>query len=231
MNGLGHCGACHTEKNFAGATKTDDALQGGMAENAFAPSLAGDLRDGLGAWTAEEIVEYLKTGSNDKSSAAGPMSEVVSESTQYLTDGDLAAVATYLKDVPPTKSDNDENSQRSGDKDQMSQGAMVYADNCTGCHMENGQGLAKVFPPLKGSAAIQAKKPTTLIRIVLGGAAIPATETKPTGLMMPNFRDKLDNAQIAAVVSYIRNVWGNRASTVSAGNVADIRKQMKQKGD
>ena len=65
----------------------------------------------------------------------------------------------------------------------------------------------------------------------LGGAAIPATEAKPTAFKMPNFHDKLDNAQVAAVATYIRNAWGNRASSVSAGDVADMRKQMRQKSD
>lgn len=226
VSGLGHCGACHTEKNLAGAVKKDKALQGGMGENAFAPSLAGDLRDGLGGWSAAEIAEYLKTGSNDKSSAAGPMAEVVHDSTQYLNDADLSDIATYLKDSPRTESKVDHDA----DKNQMSQGAEVYADNCTGCHMDGGQGQPNVFPPLKGSSAIEARKAETVISVVLGGAAIPATSAKPSGLKMPDFRDKLDNAQVAAVVSYIRNAWGNHASSVSAGDVADMRKQMRQKG-
>ncbi|MEO8808903.1 MAG: c-type cytochrome [Rhodanobacter sp.] len=228
VSGLGHCGACHTEKNFAGAPKNDKALHGGMGENAFAPSLAGSLRDGLGGWTVADIAEYLKTGSNDKSSAAGPMAEVVNDSTQYLSGADLAAIGTFLKDSP--RKDDEKNRDNDTDKNQMSLGAGVYADNCTGCHMDGGQGLAHVFPPLKGSSAIQARKPDTVVRVVLDGAAIPATSSKPTGLKMPAFHDKLDNAQVAAVVSYIRNAWGNRATTVSAGDVADMRKSMRQKG-
>lgn len=223
VTGLGHCGACHTEKNFAGAVKKDEAFHGGMGENAFAPSLAGDLRDGLGGWSAAEIAEYLKTGSNDKSSAAGPMAEVVHDSTQYLDDADLLAIATYLKDLPPTgaKADHDV------DQDQFKLGAAVYADDCTGCHMEHGQGLSHVFPPLKGSSAIQARKADTLIRVVLGGAEIPQTQVKPTAFKMPSFDDKLDNAQVAAVLSYIRNAWGNHASPVTSGQVADMRKQLR----
>lgn len=229
VNGLGHCGACHTEKNFAGAVKTSKALHGGMGEDAFAPSLAGDLRDGLGGWTVADIAEYLKSGSNEKSAAAGPMAEVVEDSTQYLSDADLTAIATYLKDVPRIGSNTDTGRNNKIDKEQMTQGAAVYADNCTGCHMDGGEGMAKVFPPLKGSSAIQAKKADTLIRVVLGGAAVPATTTKPTGFKMPDFHDKLDNSQIAAVVTYIRNAWGNRGSVVSASDIASMRKQMRRK--
>lgn len=222
--GLEHCGACHTARNFAGATKKGVALQGGFGENAFAPNLAGGLRDGLGKWTVGEIVEYLKTGSNDKSSAAGPMAEVVNDSTQYLTDTDLTAIATYLKDLPRVEPD----AGAVAGSDLMKRGGDVYADNCTGCHMEGGQGQPGVFPNLNASAAIQAQHPDTLVRIVLDGAAIPATPSKPTGFQMPAFKEKLNDAQIAAVLSYIRNIWGNRASAVSERDVARVRKQMRQ---
>ncbi|MGH8145669.1 MAG: c-type cytochrome [Rhodanobacteraceae bacterium] len=223
VRGLGHCGACHSPKNFAGAVKQSDALHGGHAEHAFAPALTGGLRDGLGGWSANEIVGYLKTGSNDKSSAAGPMAEVVTNSTQYLSDADLHAIATYLKAQPHPKS-----GEQTGrpDKNLMTLGGDVYADDCTACHMDHGQGLARVFPPLKGSSAIQAANADTLIRVVLGGADVPATQSRPTGLKMPAFNDKLDDAQIAALLTYIRNAWGNHASAVSNSEVAKMRKQM-----
>ncbi|HEV2607345.1 MAG TPA: c-type cytochrome [Xanthomonadaceae bacterium] len=226
VDGLGHCAGCHTDKNFAGAPKKNKNLQGGPAENAFAPSLAGGLRDGLGAWSVAEITEYLKTGSNGKSAAAGPMAEIVTASTQYLSDADLTAIATYLKDLPSTES---EMPHGDADNQQMTRGAAIYADNCSGCHMGGGEGLASVFPPLKDSSAVQAKKADTLVGVLLRGAAIPGTQSKPTGLKMPAFDDKLDDAQIADVVSYIRNAWGNRSSTVSASDVARMRKAMKKK--
>ncbi len=228
VNGLGHCGACHTKKNFAGAADSDKPFRGGHGENAYAPNLTGDLRDGLGGWTGAEITEYLKTGSNDKSSAAGPMAEVVDHSTQYLSDADLDAIATYLKSFQRIRKDDDKS--RVTDNDETRHGAAIYADDCSGCHMVHGEGLAHVFPPLKGSAAIQAQQPDTLMRVVLGGAKVPATNVKPTGFAMPAFEDKLDDADIADVLTYIRTAWGNRASSVSTGAVADMRKQMKHKG-
>ncbi|MGA9422892.1 MAG: c-type cytochrome [Rhodanobacteraceae bacterium] len=231
VNGLGHCGACHTRKNFAGAADSDHPFQGGHGENAFAPDLTGDLRDGLGGWSVAEIAEYLKTGSNDKSSAAGPMAEVVSHSTQYLSDADLDAIATYLKGFQRTReNDREEDETRVAENDITTRGAAIYADDCSGCHMAHGEGLASVFPPLRGSSAIQAEQPDTLVRVLLGGAEIPPTGTKPTGFAMPAFDGKLDDAEIADVLTYIRNAWGNHASAVSAGAVADMRKQMKHKG-
>lgn len=228
VGGLGHCAGCHTDKNFAGAPKKKKNLQGGPAESAFAPSLAGDLRAGLGAWSVVEIAEYLKTGSNERTAAAGPMAEIVTQSTQYLSDADLTAMATYLKGLPPTGS---ELQQGDADKQQMSRGAALYADNCSGCHMAGGEGLASVFPSLKDSSAVQAQKADTLVEVLLGGAATPSTMAKPTGLRMPAFDDKLDDAQVADIVSYVRNAWGNRSSSVSEDAIAKIRKAMKRSGE
>ena len=98
VTGLGHCGACHTPKNSLSADRTDRALQGGTLDNWVAPDLTQNNRTGIGSWSVDEIVEYLKTGRNAHANAGGSMAEVVSYSTSILTDADLQAIATYLKD-------------------------------------------------------------------------------------------------------------------------------------
>jgi len=226
VKGLGHCGACHTPRNALGAPKADERLEGGYGEHWYALSLTGDLRDGLGTWSPQEIVEYLKTGSNAKAAAAGPMAEVVHNSTQHLSDGDLAAMATYLKDIPPGK--NQRNGKPVKAATQLSShGAALYVDNCAGCHMENGEGLANVFPPLKASAAVQAGEPATILQAMIGGATVVATKTKPTGLVMPAFGWKLSDQELADLATYIRNAWGNHASAVSTSQVAKVRKEIR----
>jgi mono/diheme cytochrome c family protein len=228
VEGLGHCGACHTATNVLGAAKTTENLKGGdFGEHWYAPSLTGHLRDGLGEWSAAEIVEYLKTGANSKSAAAGPMAEVVKNSTQYLSDSDLNAIATYLKDFPVEKTATQ---AAEIDKQDLSRGEALYVDNCTGCHMENGEGLTEVFPSLKASSAVQATLPDTVIHVVLAGAKAAATLSKPTGLAMPAFDRKLDDKQIADLVNYIRNAWGNHASQTDAGAVSKIRKDVENGG-
>ena len=106
VEGLGHCGDCHTPKGYFGGANRSEALSGGYASGArqgwFAPSLAGERRAGLGGWSAAEIVEYLKTGSNAHAVTAGPMNEVIADSTSHFTDADLEAVAVYLKSLPPS---------------------------------------------------------------------------------------------------------------------------------
>jgi mono/diheme cytochrome c family protein len=230
VEGLGHCGACHTATNVLGGSKTGEKLKGGdFGEHWYAPSLTSGLRDGLGGWSVADIVEYLKTGANGKSAAAGPMVEVVKNSTQYLSDADLNAVAAYLKD---SSAANAEAATKTAaiDKQALSRGEALYFDNCTGCHMENGEGLAQAFPPLKGSSAVQATLPDTVIHVVLAGAKMAATPGKPTGFAMPAFDWKLDDKEVVDLVNYIRNAWGNHASLTSADTVSKVRKNVEHGG-
>jgi mono/diheme cytochrome c family protein len=230
VEGLGHCGACHTATNVLGAPKTGEKLKGGeFGEHWYAPSLTSGLRDGLGGWSIAEIVEYLKTGANAKSAAAGPMAKVVKNSTQYLSDADLNAVAAYLKDFPVEKAKTTTKAAEI-DKRAWSRGEALYVDNCTGCHMGSGEGLAQVFPPIKGSSAVQAALPDTVIHVVLAGAKMAATPGKPTGFAMPAFDWKLDDKEVADLVNYIRNAWGNHASPTSADAVSKVRKNVERGG-
>jgi mono/diheme cytochrome c family protein len=229
VEGLGHCGACHSPKNFAGAPKRDKAFQGGYGENWYATSLGGDLHDGLGQWSADDIVQYLKTGANKRAAAFGPMSEVVHDSTQYLDDHDLHAMAVYLKDLPPHESPSDTSAtlaSNTSDADRLTRGRGLYIDDCAGCHMDNGEGIAGVFPPLKGNNVVQSKDPETVVHIVLTGEKTAVTREKPTGLAMPAFDWKLSNDQIADLVTYLRSAWGNHGDAVDAGKVADTRRTL-----
>jgi mono/diheme cytochrome c family protein len=230
VEGAGHCGACHTPSNFLGASKEGKRLQGNdYGDSWFAPGLTSNLKDGLGSWSAEDIVAFLKTGSNAKTAAAGPMAQVVKDSTQYLSDADLDAIAAYLKDIPATSSEGNRG-VNSPDDAAVSRGEALYADNCTGCHMENGAGLPQVFPSLTGNSAVQASRADSVTHVILAGAKIPATSGKPTGLSMPAFNHKLNDDEIADLVSYIRNAWGNHASPTSAAEVAKVRKTVEHGG-
>ncbi|MDQ2928383.1 MAG: cytochrome c, partial [Pseudomonadota bacterium] len=228
VEGLGHCGDCHTPKGYFGGAHRNDALSGGYTKGGhhngwFAPSLRGERRAGLGAWSEGDIVSYLKTGANARTAAAGPMAEVVTKSTRFYSDADLAAVATYLKSVPPL---HDEAPVQSVDARALARGEGLFVDNCTACHMDDGTGITHVFPTLTASSAIQAREPASVVRIVLEGAAVPPAPGQGSYLAMPAFGRKLDDREIADVVTYIRNAWGNRASVVDADLVATSRKAL-----
>ena len=223
VQGPGHCGACHTPKNFAGADKSGEYLQGANLQGWFAPDITNDNRRGLGRWSPEQIERYLKTGHNAISGATGPMSEEIAHASSHMSDDDLKAIATYLKSVPGR---NDEQQPIAADDPQMKAGAAIYRDQCSACHQIDGKGVADLFPSLAASSQVRSDDPTTLLRIILQGARSVATKKEPTGPGMPSFAWQLTDAQIAAVATYVRNSWGAAAPAVSASSVESSRKDL-----
>jgi mono/diheme cytochrome c family protein len=224
VTGAGHCGGCHTPKNFLAADKPHHPLQGATLDNWAAANLVGDLRDGLGAWSRADIVEFLRTGRNARASASGNMTEVVYYSTSRMSDADLGAIATYLKDQPPS---GHSPAGAPADAAAMSAGQAVFVDTCAACHRSSGQGEPDYFPPLGGDAVLQSRDPATVLRIILQGARATPTPARPTPLAMPAFGWKLTDQEIADVATYIRASWGNAAAPVPASKVAALRRRLK----
>lgn len=220
--GLGHCGACHTPDNFLGAAESDRHLQGGELSKWYAPSLVGDRRTGLGDWTQQQIVDFLKSGQIKNGVAYGPMAEVVHYSTSAMSDADLRAIAVYLKSLPAANKQETASSPPSADV--STAGQAIYVDSCSACHGGNGEGVADLFPALKGNPIVQGGNATTVIRLILNGGHAVATDQRPTGVSMPSFGWKLKDDEVAAVASYVRSAWGNAAPPVSASDVAGVRK-------
>lgn len=219
VNGPAHCGACHAAKNLLGADK--GGLTGGLLQGWYAPNLTGDTTAGLGKWSKAELVEYLKIGRNAHSLASGPMAEAVENSTAQMTDADLGAIATYIKALAPSGG-----SGGGVDKAdmQMQAGLRVYRMNCVACHGWDGKGSA-VFPPLAGNTNVTQSSAETSARMVVVGGKGASTRGAPTGQAMPSFAWKLGDAEVANVLTYIRNTWGNAAPAVDAGLVERIRSE------
>lgn len=227
--GLAHCGMCHTPKNLLGGDKSSEKLQGYALQGWFAPNITNDARLGLGGWTADDIATYLKTGHNRTSAATGPMSETLHLSTSLMSDADLHAIAVYLKDQPgqqPRPSAPAAPAQAV-----LTKGGQIYADECSGCHTPNGNGIAGLFPSLNSSPVVQQRDPTSLLRVVLRGARSVATKDAPTGPAMPAFAWVLDDDDVAAVLTYIRNSWGNAAPAVAATDVGKARRAFAERTD
>jgi mono/diheme cytochrome c family protein len=221
VTGPGHCGACHTPKNFLAADKTSRALQGGKIDNWTAVNLTGDGRDGLGAWSEAEIARFLRTGRNARASASGSMTEVIWASTSRMSDADLAAMATYLKSVTASGRAAAATVTPAAT---LRMGQAIYLDSCSGCHRSGGEGVAGMFPPLKGDAVAQSAETTTLLRVIVTGARAIPTPGAPTPLAMPAYGSNLSDVQVAAVATYIRSSWGNAAAPISVGQVAKVRR-------
>jgi mono/diheme cytochrome c family protein len=225
--GLGHCGLCHTPKNFLGGDRNSERLQGYALQGWFAPNITNDERRGVGAWSVNEIVAYLKTGHNLTSAATGPMADEISYSSAHMTDADLRAIAIYLKDQPG----QNEAPPPLPPEAVMKAGAQIYADQCSGCHTPNGAGTAGLFPTLAHSPVVQQVDPTSLLRVVLRGTRSVGTPSAPTAAAMPQFGWLLKDADVAAVLTYIRNSWGNAAPAVVASDVAKARREFAERSD
>jgi mono/diheme cytochrome c family protein len=223
VNGPGHCAACHTAKNFLGGDVAG-AFQGGTLQGWHAPDLTPNPQVGLGQWTTDDIVTYLKTGTSRQAVASGPMQEAVENSTQHLTDPDLQAIAAYLKQLPASPQRN--STAVAASNPQMVTGKRVVESQCEACHRSDGTGVRNMIPAFAGSAQVNATDPSSLLHVVLLGAEGPMTAGNPTGAGMPRFDWKMPDEDIAAALTYIRNSWGNSAPPVSPNDVHQARTQL-----
>jgi mono/diheme cytochrome c family protein len=223
VQGLGHCSACHTPRNFLGAERGRRAFEGGKLDDWAAPNLTGEPASGLGSWSRDQLVAYLRTGRNDLATASGSMTDVIYFSTSRMSEADLAAVATYLKSI---RAGGAAAASRAPDPAAMRAGAAIFVDACAACHRSEGRGAPGFFPPLPHDASVQGKDPTTIIRIILDGTRSAPTPGRPTPLAMPSFGWKLDDEEVASVATYIRNSWGNAAPPVTGSQVRRLRRHL-----
>jgi mono/diheme cytochrome c family protein len=222
VNGLGHCGGCHTPKSALGADKSGRAFQGGTLDNWVAPDLTANDRTGLGAWSLDDVTEYLATGRNPHAGAGGAMADVITYSTALMTDADRHAMAVYLKGQ--AASPNVAAAQP--DPGAMRRGAAIYSDACASCHLENGVGQPRYFPPLGPNAMLQQSDPIGLEHLILAGGRIGTGSTRPSPMTMPSFAWKLTDQEVADVSTFIRNSWGNQAAAVSVSDVRSARQKL-----
>ncbi len=221
VEGVSHCGGCHTPKNIFGADKRDEAYGGARVAGMFAPRLDGAERSGLKSWSVEDIAEYLQSGRNGKSHAGELMSEVVVNSTSKMSDADIRAIAVYLKDLPAGAPEPKVTAPQAS---QMAAGQKLYNGACTTCHENDGSGAPQVYPPLPGNANLQSADALSTLRIILDGAQTVTTPRAPNKGSMPAYAAKMTDQEIADVTNYIRNSWGNAAPLVTADEVAKARK-------
>jgi mono/diheme cytochrome c family protein len=221
VEGLGHCGACHTPKNIFGADRRGRAFSGGRVDGWFAPRLDAAARSGLKSWSADDIAEYLSSGRNGRSHADGPMADVVVSSTSKMSDADIRAIAVFLKSLP---AGSPEPAVVTTPEASMKDGAAIYAHQCIACHEADGTGAPRIYPPLPGNALLQSDDPASTLRVILDGAQTVTTPRAPNTGSMPGYAKQLSDQQVADVANYIRNSWGNAAPAVTAEQVAKARK-------
>lgn len=236
VEGLGHCGSCHTPRAITMQEKAlrDDGsklfLSGGQVIDGWSvPSLRNEHGGGLAGWSQADIVEFLRTGRNQYTASFGAMNDVIEHSMQYMNDADLNAMAKYLlslsarNDAPPYKYDDTAAIAAYAGRPQGA-GATLYLDRCAACHRANGTGYGKAFPALAGNPVLQSKDGSSAIRIILSGGIQPSTHAAKAGLTMAPYANLFNDQQVADVTSYIQTAWGNKGGNVTAADVAKIRK-------
>lgn len=241
VEGLAHCSACHTPRNFLGAEDPKLAYAGGTITDLVeldkyrvwsAPDLSSSGM-GLGGWREEDLVDYLSTARNRFLESFGPMNEVIMNSTRYLQRKDVMAMAEYLKSIPSSQpsasvipeSGHDDAGAVLDAEVVMGRGRTVYNLHCGTCHLPTGAGDPEMGPRLnRGSLIVLDHNPASMINVILYSPQAPfPTLPEKWRHPMGEFQYELSDEEIAAVATYVRNSWDNRASPVSAEQVAAQR--------
>jgi len=215
VEGLAHCGACHTPRNALGAERVNAQFAGGDVDNWHAYALNVTSHAPV-RWDADSLYAYLRRGWHaDHGTARGPMAEVASN-LATVPDGDVRAIAVYVADISgapaPDRTRPADVAQASSTEAAPAHaaGAAIYAAACAACH-EGGRPLPYGGVNLALSTAIASPDPRNLLNIVLSGVGAVEGERSP---IMPSFAASIDDAQMAALANYLRIRFGKRPAWV-----------------
>lgn len=236
--GLAHCSTCHSPRNLMMAEDFSRNLGGGDVGPWHAPNITSDSNSGIGGWSEQELVSYMRQGyAANKAQASGPMAEAIDHSLRHLNEADLRAMAVYLKTVPAQrdaadtqpvyawgKASDDLNSIRGvalpKDLNDMT-GAQLYDAHCATCHQARGQGsFDGGLPPLFHNTALGRSNTNNLVMVMLEGIQRQADTTE---IRMPAFAKTLSDRQIATLGTYLVERYGNPQARVSADQVKNLR--------
>ena len=244
--GAAHCSTCHTPRGVLMQEQKSLNLTGGQVGAWYAPDITNDKVHGIGSWSQEDLVTYLKTGRlENKAQAAGSMAEAISYSFQHMTDADLNAIAIYVRSVPSaaaspasgtTRFDmgsegNDLAGFRGRDYAESLKGdhagAQIFAANCASCHGYNAQGTKDgYYPSLFHNAATAGDNAINVISAILNGVD---RHTEKEHVFMPPFGDQtnavvqLNNVEVASLSNYLLAQYGNEKLSVTPADVQVIR--------
>ncbi|MGL6238309.1 c-type cytochrome [Aeromonas dhakensis] len=212
VQGAGHCGSCHTPRGIGmqekALTEADPLyLSGATLDGWYAPDIRGSRYD------KQALIDLLKTGRSQHQAVSGPMAEVITHSSQYFSDADLASIATYLTGL------DDEAPAARGNRAYASAGGKAdYAMYCSTCHGNDGRGSDRVIPSLVGNQTVLAEDPASLLNVLLHGAETPVTQGH-IGYHMPGYGWTLNDQQITELVNTLRASWGNEGVAIKPETV------------
>jgi mono/diheme cytochrome c family protein len=222
VEGLAHCGACHTPRNRLGAEQNERYLGGGDIEGWHAPALNARSTAPM-PWTGEQLFSYLRAGFvAPHGVAAGPM-QAVANNLGAVPEQDVKAIAAYIgaiigsptaqrgknppqpgaQEVSPTASPAPSGASPLTGTD----GAAIYAGACALCHESTGQQFSAHGIHLSLSKVISMPRARNLAHVILEGITAPSASP---AAMMPGFADALTDAQITALMSYLRGSFSHQ---------------------
>jgi len=231
--GLAHCGECHTPRNLAYALNNRRKFAGETNAGWRAYNITSDNAAGVGAWSDNELFDYLSTGhAQGRGTAAGPMGEAVDHSFSLMSPNDIRALIVYLRSIPPVTSSLPTPvaspataSPKDGVTIADARGKQIYEGACASCHSWTGVSAILPYATLTGARAVNDPSATNVAQAVIAGVH----RASPQGaVVMPSFGDAYSNSEIAAVANYVTARFGAKASRLTASDVAALRKQVAQ---
>ena len=232
---LGHCNECHTPRNLLYALKHDRELAGEILQGWKAYNITSDKIFGIGSWTDQQLSDYLYKGhANGRGAASGPMGEVVENSLQYLTREDVAALGTYLREVRPQQGEagselNDHpplalaataDTPGADELAREDRGRQLFAGDCTGCHLWNGQGRQNEAAALLGTQAVNDPEARNLTQVILQGSQLRTAHSEG---FMPSFGLAYSDAEVAALGNFVLAHFGGKHGKLTSEDIAKRR--------
>jgi mono/diheme cytochrome c family protein len=234
VEGLGHCGDCHTPRNIAQALDNRRKFEGAVADGWRAYNITSDKASGVGEWSDAELIEYLHAGhAVGRGSVGGPMAEVVDASLRNLLPADIRAMVAYLRSIPAIRTRDLAAPKASPASDMPKRidagadprGEQIFAGNCASCHGWSGVSLLTSDATLTGDRAVNDASAVNVAQMILSGA----NRRTPEGvLFMPAFASAYSDTEIAAVANYVTGRFGATPSHLTARDIAEFRRLSSQ---
>jgi mono/diheme cytochrome c family protein len=217
VEGLAHCGACHTPRNALGAERANASFAGGDVDNWHAYAINAQSKAPV-PWDVDALTAYLRDGWHpDHGVARGPMAEVVSNLSS-ASESDVRAIATYMASVfgPPTPNQKNQGEAALAQakspapvtlpSDVNAAGALIYTAACATCH-ETGRAVPYGGVNLALSTALSSPDPRNAVNIVLSGIRPVEGERSP---IMPGFAASMSDDQMSALLRFLRARFSNQ---------------------
>jgi mono/diheme cytochrome c family protein len=226
---LGHCGQCHTPRNWMQGLKEGRAYAGARQAGWLAYNITSDRVHGIGAWSDADLKQYLATGTAPGHGAAsGPMAEVVTNSTRYLTATDIAAMVTYLRDIPPQPDGPEAAIGLASAAAADPLGAKTFAAACAGCHLPDGSGRQSQWAALAGDHSAADPAGTNMVQVLAHGSDL---RTNDRLVFMHAFTQAFTDVELAAAAQYVTAQFAGRASHVTPASIAAARADTNPPGE